>query len=141
MKRIIIGVISIICIITLIFVIKFFIDNNSKRIDIVELSVEQLEQVQKSGEKFSLYIGRPTCSYCVVFYDKLKKLKDSKIKVYYLNTASDDSNSASKIKEFIDKYNITSVPDFKIFKGEEVIDNLKINDNTMLNDIEKFLNN
>lgn len=129
-------ILSILSVVCISIVISFSI--NSKESNIFEVNVSQLEEIQKKDKIFALYVGRPTCPHCSIFYNKLKKIKNNDIKIYYLNSITNYDDSPKEIKDFRDKYNIMFVPDFKIFKGNDIILNLEIDDKITIKEIENF---
>ncbi|HPE15294.1 MAG TPA: conjugal transfer protein TraF [Bacilli bacterium] len=69
---------------------KEFIDVNS---------YEQFMELYNSKEKASIiYIGRPTCSYCIKLSPVLKSVStENNLDVYYINTDGIDSTEFAKI--------------------------------------------
>lgn len=70
--------------------------------------VEARERIA-TGEKFLLFIGRPTCPYCQRFAPKLGAVVvQTGAKVSYIN--SEDMSQIEDIQSFRRRYGIASVP-------------------------------
>lgn len=141
-KRVINTIIVILFLGTILSFLEYneYIKRNSV-LDIVEIEIERIDELQSLKEPYAIYVGRPSCPFCRIFSDKLYKIRESYIPIYYLNSITNYDESPIKIKEFRDKNNINIVPCFKVFCEDKIIGELKITETITTDDIEKFLIN
>ena len=76
-----------------------------------EVRIDQIENIKKGD---IIYVGRKTCPSCSAFVPRLRdSVKKSKIniqKIYYLNIDKEKKLEPLKLKKFIFKNNIKSIP-------------------------------
>jgi predicted bacteriocin transport accessory protein len=86
----------------------------------------------KDKKSAIIYIGRPNCSYCKKFNDKLSKyLIESNKTILYYNTIYDRENNIDAMKSTLNKLNVQTVPSIiklnngdteKIITGDDIDD-------------------
>lgn len=83
------------------------------------ISAAQAQEKIASGEKFVLFIGRPSCPYCRRFEPKLSQVaQDNQIAVSFIN--SEDASDAAGIQALRAQYNIPTVPGLLVAQAGSV---------------------
>lgn len=92
---------------------------------VVETSVSDYLDVLQSEDKNIVFIGRPTCSYCVKLKPHLEEIADeNNLKIYYVNIdemSEEDTDKFFSSTDAFDKENL-STPMVLITKDGKVID-------------------
>ena len=91
----------------------------------METSVSDYLDVLQSEDKNIVFIGRPTCSYCVKLKPHLEEIADeNNLKIYYVNIdemSEEDTDKFFSSTDAFDKENL-STPMVLITKDGKVID-------------------
>ena len=104
----------------------------------INVDINDINKLQENGEEFYLYTGRETCPHCKIFVPKLyEAIKERKVDIYYLDSENTDIDIA--LKQFRNSYSINTVPDFRLFSGDSIVDILDVNDETQKDEIFDFL--
>lgn len=100
-----------------------------------QVSIDELNLKLNKDDSFFIYVGRVTCPDCRKIVPTLSNISlENEIEMFYLDSEETESNVA--IKEFRNKYKISSVPtiiyfydsqnyDFITFRLEDNIDEIK----------------
>ncbi|WP_002144581.1 thioredoxin family protein [Bacillus cereus] len=105
-------------------VIYFFGQKNAEK-SLVEVSNQELVQLLKSKENFSLYIGRPTCPQCKELEPILKDLlKESDKEIYYYNVDDARTENEAEMKRLIKSLGVTVVPTIEYIENGNVVDKI-----------------
>ncbi|CQR25298.1 thiol-disulfide isomerase and thioredoxin [Streptococcus varani] len=102
-------------------------------------SISLSEAVQKiqNQEDFYLYVGRPTCPYCVIFSPNLEKaITTTQVTVYYVDT---DQEKQEDVKIFAQKENIQTTPNLSYYKAGKKMKYLVKGSESSVKEIEDFL--
>ncbi|EKO5602660.1 hypothetical protein PZ877_002903 [Listeria innocua] len=94
---------------------KTYIDYVS---DFKSLDVKTIKEKVKKNDKFYLYIGRETCSYCQIFVPKLYKAAKEKGQIIYYWDVGDLDDSDKISNEFLDHYKVQYTPTLIKFDNE-----------------------
>lgn len=88
------------------------------------LTVTDFEKKVASGERFTVYIGRPDCGDCNTFEPALEELIEAnnlESKLYYLNVKWIRAADKDNWQKFKDTYGFTQTPAFITFEnGKQV---------------------
>lgn len=77
--------------------------------DFTPASVSLVKEKIASGEKFILFIGRPSCPYCQRFEPKLSNVAhSSNFNIFYVN--SENEEELEEIQGLRNRYGIATVP-------------------------------
>ncbi|PFR94430.1 hypothetical protein COK43_02585 [Bacillus cereus] len=91
----------------------------------IEVNNQELVQLLNSKEKFSLYIGRPTCPQCKELEPILKELlKESDREIYYYNVDDARSENEAEMKRLIKSLGVTVVPTIEYIENGNVADKI-----------------
>ncbi len=102
-----------------------------------EISSIEIINFQKTKDRFILFIGRPSCHFCLRVLPILREeIIEKDLEIYYYNTENYDD----EFLKFAEKYKIFSIPRLMYFYGEELIDDLNSEKVLMTKDkISNFL--
>ncbi|MHC5267906.1 DUF6568 family protein [Enterococcus sp. LJL98] len=98
---------------------------------------KKAEEMIKEKQEAVIYIGRPTCSFCRMFVQKLKVVADqTQTDIYYIESSNiaDDQN----ISDFRMKYQIPTVPGL-LYTNEGVV-KVKCHSAMPEEEIRQFIN-
>jgi len=99
MKKVLIGIVSFICII---------LTGCTNGKDLLEISYDELATKIENKESFVLYVGSSECSHCADYKPILEKvIYEHKLDVYYINLAK---LSGSKRQAVLDKIDAEGTP-------------------------------
>lgn len=102
----------------------------------VSISANVAREKIDSGEKFVLFIGRPSCPYCQKFEPKLTEVVNrTKEVVYYLN--SEDNSQLDEIQSLRKRYGVATVPG--LFVSENGAAKVVCDSSLSVEDIEDFI--
>ena len=77
--------------------------------DFTPASVSLVKEKIASGQKFILFIGRPSCPYCQRFEPKLSNVaRSSNLNIFYVN--SENGEELEDIQTLRNRYGIATVP-------------------------------
>lgn len=77
---------------------------------IKEVSRQQLDQMFAEKSDFFLYVGRPTCPDCEVFYPVLEKIVSARgQRIYYYNTEAKVSEKR-EMRKYVESLGIDEIP-------------------------------
>ena len=104
-----------------------------------EIPIKEVKSKLENDDRFILYIGRKTCPYCRRFVPKLAQaVYDTKIKVYYVNS---DSEEKEEITKFAHSKGIKTVPSLGFYRSNKLDSLLKKGSKSSVEDIKSFLKN
>lgn len=87
---------------------------------VIEITPSELQKLNNMNEKFTLYIGRPTCSYCQEFLPKLlTALKKTHTKIYYIDS---EKYRNGYLNNFRSIHSIKTIPDLSVYKNGKRIE-------------------
>lgn len=88
-----------------------------------KITVEDYVDMMKDDKEYIIYIGRPTCGYCVQSQPWLKRIAfDLDKDVYYINIDEESSTDLQLLSEKTDGIYSGATPLFLIVKGGKVLD-------------------
>ena len=77
----------------------------------VVVDSEELSGMLASGNSFFLFVGRPTCPYCMEFSPLLEEvIRENSLLVYHYNTDDGQENGGDLYGEILTKLNVSGVP-------------------------------
>ena len=101
------------------------------------ITVAEAQERIASGQKFILFIGRPSCPFCQRFVPKLATVQaKSDLSVAYID--SQDVNQIEDIQKFRNRYGIATVPG--LFVAENGADKVVCDSSLSEDDILDFIN-
>lgn len=116
---------------------KSEISNENKLTSYQSITLEETIQKIQEKEDFYLYVGRPTCQYCVKFSPNLETaIQNTQVPVYYLNT---DEEKTEEATAFVQKEGIQTVPNLAYYKAGQKVRYLIKGSESSLEEIEDFL--
>lgn len=89
------------------------------------LTVPNFEEKVASGERFTVYVGRPDCSDCNTFEPMFEELIEELSlanKMYYMNVRDFRAADWDQWTAFKDKYGFTQTPAFLTFEKGKLVD-------------------
>lgn len=105
---------------------------NFKKID-----VKVADEIIKDKKEAVIYIGRPTCSYCRNFVQKLRVVAEqTATDVYYIDSSA--QADGDNISDFRAKYQIPTVPGI-IYTNDGSV-NVKCHSAMPKEEIQRFIN-
>ena len=85
-----------------------------------ELDTNDLKSLTKQEGTNIVYIGRPTCEYCIDFVPKLNKVvKETNLEVNYYDT--DKNRKDLQMTELLTELNVETVPAVIVVKDKTVV--------------------
>lgn len=98
---------------------------------------KKAEEMIKAKKEVVVYIGRPTCSFCRMFVQKLKVVADqTQTEIYYIE--SSNLSDAENINDFRVKYQIPTVPGL-LYANEGLVE-VKCHSAMPEEEIQQFIN-
>ncbi len=95
-------------------------------VEFADITVEEFKEVFNEEEEKFIYIGRPTCPYCVESEPWSKRIsKDMDKEIYYINTDEQTNNALVELAEITDGVYSGATPLFLIVENGEIIDYLE----------------
>lgn len=89
------------------------------------ISNEDFLKLENNTNDSWIIFGRPTCNECAVFLPKLETVaKNNKIKIMYYNIDKERKNSEDKMKDTLERYDVTVVPTLIHIKNDKVVKTL-----------------
>ena len=77
--------------------------------DLTEATLDRVQQAIDSKETATFFLGRKSCSYCLIFAPKIASVATkTNIPVYFIN--SEKRGQEKQLAEFRSAYNIPTVP-------------------------------
>lgn len=102
-----------------------------------KISIKEVKSKLENNDRFILYIGRETCPYCQRFVPKLAQaVYDTKIKVYYVDS---DSDEKEEITKFAHLKGIKTVPSLGFYRSHKLDSLLKKGSKSSVEEIKSFL--
>lgn len=104
---------------------------------IAGITLNELKKYATNGEENLIYIGRDDCYECVEFekeFTKILKKYEVEASAYYTNIDRDGIN-AGNMYDFLDKYNVNSVPCVIVIQNEKLI---HLYSSTEINRIDEY---
>lgn len=84
----------------------------------IEIDTQSVREKIANGERFYLYIGRPTCQWCRKLAPSLQYASSKReVDIYYLD--STDTQTDSDLSSFRKEYAIKTVPDVILFSESD----------------------
>ncbi len=127
----------------LILIIAFLVINKiSNKGKLTELNVNDVEEKINNKETFILCISKTTCTHCINYKPKLKKISKSyNLEIFYIDVDKYSTSDLNKFRQYISFDNSTPVTVF-IKDGEEKTTSNRIFGDLSTNKIiEKFKSN
>ena len=109
-KKIIIGLIIFICLISVVVIMS---GNYNKNGELIEVSYDDIMEKVDNKDSFILVISQSTCSHCATYKPKLKNIsRNYGIDIYYINYDFEDKSVQNK---FLDKFKLSGATPTTIF--------------------------
>ena len=87
---------------------------------LIKLDTNDLKSLTKQEGTHIVYIGRPTCEYCIDFVPKLNKVvKETNLEVNYYDT--DKNRKDLQMTELLTELNVETVPAVIVVKYKTVV--------------------
>lgn len=95
----------------------------SKETEVIKsITVSQFIEMKKQATKNYIYVGRPTCGYCVQSEPWTKKIAaNAKITVYYVNIDNETTSSLSTLATATDGLYDGSTPLFLVMENNKIL--------------------
>ena len=108
---------------------------NQKEGEIIPITRTELVDKMNSQETFYLYVGRPNCPDCQVFFPEFeKRVKEQNIKIFYFNSKV-KASKREEMKEYVSSFGIEEIPAIVAVKDGAV---RKVYDGQKHDDMEEF---
>lgn len=102
-KNNIIYMIAITIIIIIAFILISNISNNKNNKDLIELNYKEIKEKINNKDSFILVVSRTTCSHCMSYKPKLKKISNNyNLKIYYIDYDKESKKNQDKLFEELD---------------------------------------
>ncbi|WP_197092984.1 thioredoxin family protein [Carnobacterium maltaromaticum] len=89
-----------------------------------KLDMNDLKSLTKQEGTHIVYIGRPTCGYCIDFVPKLNKVvKETNLEVNYYDT--DKNRKDLQMTELLTELNVETFPAVIVVKDKTVVKQIK----------------
>ena len=85
-------------------------NSDEKEDKIMTISKQQLNEMFATGSTFFLYVGRPTCPDCEIFYPTLEEIANSTDEIIYYYNTEVKASKKSEMKEYMKMLGIEEIP-------------------------------